>query len=297
MKYLNIGGCSIDTLIHVHSIPKITDDLTLFADKVFTSVGGTGAGKALALAYLGVQQDFITELGPDQYGDQLRCFFKDKNLTFYPTPSDVSTAHTNIMHDNGKRISIFTSHIQKCPPIHENAHDIISSSDVVFLNINEFCRQYIPLLKECEVPIVVDIHDYEPPNPYHQDFIKIADILIASSVYIKDHNSFMEQYIDQGKQIVVITKGSEGLVAMDASKQVVQLPGYNEWEYVDSNGAGDSFCSGFVVEYMETKDLLQALKVGTVCGGIACTSEELYHKDYPLERIRNIVKTIQWDLK
>lgn len=296
MKYVNIGGCSIDTLIHVHSLPEITDDVTLFAEKVFTSVGGTGAGKALALAYLGVNPDFITAIGPDKYGEELTEFFTQKNLSFYPSLSDVSTAHTNIMHDNGKRISIFTSHIQTFPPIHNKAEEIIENSDVVFLNINAFCRQYIPLVQASNTTIVVDIHDYEPPNPYHQDFIDCAHILIASGVYIKDHTMFMEEYIDKGKEIVVITKGSDGLVAMDQSKQLIELSGYNEWDYVDSNGAGDSFCSGFIVEYMETKNLLQALKVGTVCGGLACTSEELYHKDYPIERVRTIVKQINWKL-
>lgn len=295
MNYLNIGGCSVDTIIHVHSLPEITEDVTLFAERVFTSIGGTGAGKALSLAYLGVEQMFITAIGSDDNGHQLRRFFEQQNLDFYPTTSDVSTAHTNIMHGNGNRLTVFTSHIQTPPPVHEDAEEMIQKSDVVFLNINEFCRSYIPFLEHSSAKIIVDIHDYEPSNPYHQDFIDIADVIIASSVNIPQSHTFMKEQIQRGKEVVVVTKGSKGLVAMDSTQQYYELPGYNDWEYVDSNGAGDSFCSGFIVEYMETNNLLQALKVGTVCGGIACTSEELYHKDYPIERVRQLVSSIKWE--
>ena len=168
--------------------------------------------------------------------------------------------------------------------------EFLQECDVVFLNINSFCRRYIPLLQNTDKLIVVDIHDYDPPNPYHQDFIEAADVIVASELQLGDVNAFMKGQIQNGKQIVVVTKGKEGLVAIDADYNVISLPGYNNLKYVDSNGAGDSFTSGFIVKYWETRNLVESLKFGSICGRIACTSYELYNSKYDKNEVESLLQ-------
>ena len=293
MKYVNIGGCSVDTLIHIPTLSLIKDDMSLFATNTCTSIGGTGAGKALCLDALGAESTFVTTVGNDDFKPRIISFLDELNQTVYIIPVDFNTAHTNIMHDDGKRISIFTSHLKNIPSVMSNVTDVMSDADVVFLNINEFCRAYIPFIRRTKAKVVVDIHDYDPPNPYHQDFIDAADILIASGVNIPNHREFLEKHMNEGKEVVIITLGSKGLIAMDEQKHVYQLGGYNELTYVDSNGAGDSFCVGFTMKYMESKDIVNSLKYGTICGGIACTSNELFNRNYTKDQIEHIVKEVQ----
>ncbi|MGO4838938.1 carbohydrate kinase family protein, partial [Rhizobiaceae sp. 2RAB30] len=42
-------------------------------------------------------------------------------------------------------------------------------------------------------------------------------------------------------------------------------------EVVDTTGAGDAFNSGFAVALAEGRDIVEAVRFGVVCGGIACT--------------------------
>lgn len=291
MKSLVIGGCSVDTLIHVPEINSIADDMSLWATNVSTNIGGTGAGKALALDVLGSEVTFITDLGNDEYRPIIESFFSTTSIQVLPVETDKCTAHTNIMHSQGKRISIFTSVGTKRPPIPVEFHHIINDVDAVFLNINEFCRSYIPFLQNLDIPIIVDIHDYEEGNPYHQDFIDIADVLVASGVHISNYEYFLTNYTNLGKDIVVITNGSKGLIAKH-HEQRFTLNGYTDFNYVDSNGAGDSFVAGMMIKYQETKDIKQALIFGSICGAMACTSYDLYNKKYTKEEIEKIVKGV-----
>ena len=44
-----------------------------------------------------------------------------------------------------------------------------------------------------------------------------------------------------------------------------------EVEVTDTTGAGDAFNSGFAVALAEGRDIVDAVRFGVVCGGIACT--------------------------
>jgi sugar/nucleoside kinase (ribokinase family) len=292
MNALVIGGSSWDTLIHVHELNEIRDDMMLWADHVIETVGGTGAGKALCLDALDNNVTLITTVGDDSYSSKIMEYFKNTKIKVYPLKTDKSSAHTNIMHSEGKRLSIYTSSPTNKPPVVSNIENLIQNADVVFLNINDFCRDYIPYLQKADKMVVVDIHDYDPPNPYHQDFINIADIITVSGVYIQNHEKFLKDLIDNGKQIVVLTKGKEGLIAIDKHYHFYRLKGYNEMSYVDSNGAGDSFTAGFIDRYLETSELLESLQFGTICGGLACTTFELYNRDYTKEKVKEIKKRV-----
>lgn len=294
MKALVIGGSSWDTLIHVDEISSIEDDMSLWAKSVIKTVGGTGAGKALCLDSLGDEVTFITNVGRDENGLKIIDFFRETSVNLVCLEVDKSTSHTNLMHSKGKRISVFTAVPSFNPKIPINIDKLIKDSDVIFLNINEFCREYIPILIKHDKLVVVDIHDYNPPNPYHKDFIDIADVVVASGVYIPNHKEFLHQMIQEGKRLAVITKGSGGLVALDLNRNIYELPGYNDFEYVDSNGAGDSFTSGLVSHCFKTKDMGESLKYGTICGGIACTVYDLYDKKFNDIEILDIKKRIDF---
>lgn len=294
MKILVLGGCSWDTLIHVGEIHSLEDDMSLWADNVVETVGGTGAGKALCLDALGHDVTLVTKIGEDELGNKIKSYFDETGIKVINLSSKKSTAHTNLMHSKGKRITVFTSNVTMETKILPNISTLVEENDLVFLNINEFCREYIPYIVNKGKKIVVDIHDYNPPNPYHDDFIEVADIITASGVYIPNHNDFMDQMIKRGKEIVVITSGSEGLVAKDHKENTFKLQGYNDFKYVDSNGAGDSFCSGFATKYYETKNVGESLKYGTICGGVACTTYDLFNKEYDDIKIKNIKKRVDF---
>lgn len=73
----------------------------------------------------------------------------------------------------------------------------------------------------------------------------------------------------RGVRNVVVTLGRSGALILtdDLDIMVPAVP----VAVVDTTGAGDAFNSGFAVALAEGRDIVDAVRFGVVCGGIACT--------------------------
>lgn len=43
------------------------------------------------------------------------------------------------------------------------------------------------------------------------------------------------------------------------------------------NGAGDSYAAGFVLGYLKTSTVKEAMRFASICGAFACSSELIYN--------------------
>lgn len=93
--------------------------------------------------------------------------------------------------------------------------------------------------------------------------------LSASELPEWEARSLAKQCLDFGPQAVVLTRGGEGALGMDASGTVIQpaMP----TTVADTLGAGDGFISGFLVSMLSGGSLDEAMKLGAgfaaqVCG-------------------------------
>jgi ribokinase len=73
----------------------------------------------------------------------------------------------------------------------------------------------------------------------------------------------------RGVKNVVVTLGRAGALILTDDLDV--MVGAVPVEVVDTTGAGDAFNSGFAVALAEGRDIVDAVRFGVVCGGIACT--------------------------
>ena len=290
MNYLVIGVSSYDTLIYLDDFTKkISDDMSLWAKDIFKTIGGTGAGKAMALDALGENTLLVTELGQDKQRNLILDYYKKQTSIKYKVlDADKTTTHTNLMYGEGKRISIFTS-ASKHVSFDSKIEKDIKNSDVVFLNINDYCRQYIPFIHEYKPLVVVDIHDYNVGNPYHKEFIDVADILFVSGVHIENERGFLMDHI-VGKKMVIITKGKKGSICIDENRTIYQQKAYQGFSYVDANGAGDTFSVAFISRYLKTIDIQDALKFASIAGAMACSSPLLYNPKASYKQIDSFMK-------
>jgi sugar/nucleoside kinase (ribokinase family) len=289
MKALVIGVSSYDTIIQVDNLPKnILSDMSVWAKNVHHTLGGTGAGKALTLDCLGLKTKLVTDLGPDEYKDKVLDFYKQTNIDVSVLKSDQTTTHTNIMHDEDKRLSIFTNTPKSIDTSLDIDHEI-RDADLVFLNINDYAKSYIPSTKKYKKKIVVDIHDYDIGNPYHQPFIDVSDILFVSDIHIKDDLTFLNKMI-VGKELVVITKGKKGCIAIDSHHNIYRQDAIFAFDFVDSNGAGDAFSAGFMVAYYQKISVKDALKYASICGALSCSSHDLFPLDFDIDSISKYMK-------
>jgi sugar/nucleoside kinase (ribokinase family) len=275
-KVLVLGGASYDAIVHLDSFPNPTPQ-TIHHCKFHEAVGSTGVGKAANLCKLGFDVDLQILTGNDHQGNIIREYVSKLPLNLLNEIDPNGTErHVNLMNAAGQRISIFLTSTSSNPPIHYESYlSYIQKADIVVLNIVDYCRNFIPLLKENNKEIWTDLHDYDGENAYHQDFIVASDFIFMSSDNLPDYQDCMMRLIENGKKLLVCTHGSKGASLLTAQKQWIHTPVMDGFERVDTNGAGDAFFAGFLYGYTRNLSLDICMKAGHIVAGACITSPEL----------------------
>lgn len=275
-KVLVLGGVSFNTMIYLERLPP-PEPGTVFSQGFHETVGSTGAGKALNLRPLGLDVLLFDLIGADAYGRRLQAHFAEKQIPFiHQIDPEGTKRHVNLMTPDGRRLSIFLTNGAFNPDVDWTAvlpH--IAQADYVALNILNYCRDAIPLIKQADKPIWCDIHDYDGRNPYHQEFIAAADVLFMSSEQMPDYRPFMSQLVEQGKEWVVCTHGRDGATAVTAAGDWLEIPIIPDYELQDSNGAGDAFFAGCLWAHSRGLPPKTCLQMAAVVAGLCITSSEL----------------------
>jgi sugar/nucleoside kinase (ribokinase family) len=229
-------------------------------------------------------------IGADAHGQFVSGYLAREKIALHTEIDPQGTErHINLMDATGDRISIYVNYATFEPDIDLAALEpLIAKSDVVALNIINYCRTAIPLVKRAGKPLWIDIHDHDGQATYHQDFVEAADVLFLSSDQMPEYRRFMKAMLTQGKQIVVCTHGKQGATALTAQGWVT-LPALTT-EVVDTNGAGDSFFSGFLHGYLSGESILTCMRYGAVAAHMTVQSTELYSTDLSPERLEKVYR-------
>lgn len=275
---LIIGTVSWDTIIKVSEF--YSSPVTIFAESYRQTLGGTSAGKALNLAHLGFNVKLITKFADDEAGRNIESYLNSEEIDFTQIKDENSSEmHTNLMNDKGERISIYT-HIGKTEqPINLTLfEEDLRKADIIMLDICEFVKRFFPILKDYREKIWLDIHDYDGKNEWHKVFIPYAGIIFMSSDAFspsEELNVLMKELL-RNRRFVVCTHGKKGSEILTEGGEIYSEGIIEKFQPVDTNGAGDSFASGFLYAYLKEKNLADCLKYGTIVSGLTVTSTELY---------------------
>jgi sugar/nucleoside kinase (ribokinase family) len=283
-KLLVVGGASYDSVIYMGEFPGVG---THYSKDFHETAGSTGVGKAINFGKLGFDTTFHAMIGDDLYGDKIKEGFKGENVDFiYDIDPKGTERHMNIIDDNGRRISIYVAYATFEPEVnYTRLEEKAKASDYLVLNIINYARELIAVANKYNKPIWCDIHDYDGENEYHQDFIEAADYLFMSSESLPNYKEFMEKMIAEGKKLVICTHGKEGATALTADGQWIEIPIIDDYEMVDSNGAGDSFFTGFLYGFSKGYSVQKSLRIGTIVAGLCITSYELAYEKLSEELI------------
>ena len=287
-KILIAGGVSFDTVIHLPVFPE-PRQATLFARESYQAVGATSSGKALNLAALGHDVTLAAQLGPDTSGDLLRERFRLAGVSLYELPDIQTEQHTNLMNAEGERISIFAVQRTFDPPVSVTNFDRwVGQAEVVVLDIINWSRQLIPLVRASGKPIWCDLHDYNGENPYHRDYLEAADYVFLSAQALPDPERFSADLIAQGKQLVVMTRGVEGAVALSAKGEQFAVESVTAFGMRDTNGAGDAFMAGYLHGHVQGQGVGACLELASLTAALCVASRELVHQDLSSEYIQEL---------
>ena len=289
---LILGGTTFD---HIVTLEKFPDPIpkTIHVAPFHEATGSTGAGKALCLTKLSVPNSLHSILGDDIWGKKIIDYLSSQKVDFiYDFDPAGTERHFNIMNAEGERISMFIKQSSENLSINlKLIEEKIQWADIVVLNIIPYCKHIIPLLKKYNKPVWTDLHDYNEGNPYHTPFIDASQYIFLSSDNVKDHKKLMQQFIDDGKELVVCTHGKQGATALTKDGKWIEQPALTSFTLVDANGAGDNFFSGFLYAFIQNKSIEDCMKYATVCGAYCITSKELVYEKLTPELVEKEIET------
>ena len=271
-----VGGVAWNLLVEVPRLP--TDLTSLEASSCREGIGGTGAGKALDLARLGVATRLHALLGADEPGGHAKQVLQDAGveLTAWTDPSGTER-HLNLMDPRGDRLSIFLNRSSPDPNVSaEELMAFVGDADLVLVSLTPYSARLLPLLTAAGRPIWVDLHDWDgEPSDLHDPFVEHGTHLFLSDVRLDDPRETAESLVDDGKELVVVTHGKRGATAFFADGEPFFVLPHAAGPVVDTNGAGDAFVAGVAYGRLHGRDWPAALTAGSVVAGGCVTSPHL----------------------
>jgi sugar/nucleoside kinase (ribokinase family) len=115
--------------------------------------------------------------------------------------------------------------------------------------------------------------------PYLRRFLPLIDVFLPSAQEVRslfgreiDLWAAAERLAEWGTPLIIIKNGPQGVLIFESKTgRKTRLPAYHpaaDGRIVDTTGAGDAFCGGFLAGYVASKDTLKAADMGLVSASI-----------------------------
>jgi ribokinase len=265
------GLINIETTLKVEGFPIPYFPVTYPFFGVNSSVSGVGFNLAKALTTLGNQVSFLSIIGRDLAGEQVRMVLQRNGIDdrYILTRID-QTAQSVILYEGSGRREIHVdlkdlqTQVYPVAPFEEAA----AGCDLFALcNIN-FSRPLLTRAKALGKPVATDVHALSNLyDDYNRDFMAAADILFMSHEALPAApEAFARQVLDHYPvQIVVIGLGNEGaLLGVRRDGFMERFPVVYTRPVVNTIGAGDALFSAFIHTYAGTRDPYLSLRKAMV---------------------------------
>lgn len=261
--------------------------LLLPVNSITVHSGGNAMTASINLTRYGVPSSIIGKVGNDLFGEHLRNVLKDKGVSTQGLTVDkeTQTSASVLMIDSesGERSFFHCVGANAAFSIDDIDFDIIESSDIVFVTGTFLLKtfdgeQTMAFLKKCKEMGKTTVLDVcwdssgkwgEILNccmPYIDFFlpsINEAEELSGK----KDVEEMAHTFMKNGVGTVVIKCGEDGAFCKtSAEKSGVMIPAFKADRVMDTTGAGDNFCSGFLAAYARGLSAEKCAEIGNAAG-------------------------------
>ena len=254
--------------------------------------GGNSMTAAVNLKKLGVDSAIIGMVGDDMFGDFLKKCLENSgvNICGLKTNSAVQTSASVVIIDNeGERSFLHCTGTNAVFCEKDIDYSVIDDSDMVFVTgtflLDTFDgEQTMKFLKKCKEKGKITFLDVcwdakgkwgdviNMSMPYIDYFMPSIDeaVLIAGQ---NDPEKIADVFIGRGAKNVIIKLGSKGsFLRKEEQKEGKIFPPFYVENPVDTTGAGDSFCSGFLAAYSMGKTLEDCMIFANATGAQCVTA-------------------------
>lgn len=241
---------------------------------VNSSVSGVGYNLSKALTTLGHQVDFLSLIGRDLAGGQVRATLRQDEISDVNIISEIEhTPQSVIIYDeSGRRqINVDLKDIQEQVYPLERFEQAMQKSDLLALCNVKFSHPMLKMAKEAGKLIATDVHTINDLHDgYNSDFMAAANILFMSNEHLPVSpeewvNALFKIYENE---IIVIGLGGEGaLLAVRKDGFIGRFPAVKVRPIVNTIGAGDALFSSFLHGYLKSRNPYDAIQRAILFAG------------------------------
>ena len=295
---VGFGALNLDKLFKVNMIAKEEEEASVTDFK--ESGGGSAANTVVGLARLVMKTGFIGKVASDREGKFLLDEFRQESVDangIAVSESGRSGAVMGFIDLKGDRALYVDPGVNDQLDFNDIDFDYVSGAE--FLHLSSFVAekpfnaQKMLLTKLSGVKVCFD-----PGAIYARKglaamkpIIRRSYALFPNGIEVKlltgqDYREGAETFIKLGADLVAVKLGKRGCYVTDG-KESHLIEAYNA-EAVDTTGAGDAFCAGFIYGLIKQKDLYECGKLGNFVAS-RCISKMGARTGLPrLEDLKNL---------
>lgn len=291
MKKVALSGCvCADVIIRpFEKVPPLGQ--LAHVQSISLHTGGNVSNIAMNLKKLGFEAMLCTKIGRDSFGDFIKNQWEEHGIdtSYVIVDPDFETIVTAVcVAENAQRAFVCNSKEGQNIASGEISKEMIDKADLVFMAdmyayepfLGRDIAPYFRYAKEQGKTTIADVMwcdapdwmaHIEPILPYLDYFLPNNDE-VYQLTGLTDMAQAAELFADKGVKNVIIKMGAEGSLLRKQDGTLVKTPIFPV-QAVDSTGAGDAFCSGFMAGLMLELPLEECCRLGSAVG--ACCVEKI----------------------
>ncbi len=286
-KILSIGSVTTDVIVSpADSIP--TPGTLRAVDSVSTHVGGCASNAAIDLAKLGVPVTLSCKVGNDSFGSFVKETAGNAGVNIAGVVMDESVSTTVsivCVGSNGERSFMYNPGSTSAFVKEDVSDALVDAHDILFVAGAMLLTKFdgkpcAALMKEARakgkftvMDTAWDFEDVWMPKVIdvlpHLDLFMPSVEEAAKLTGESDPQRIADRLFELGVKNVIVKIGKDGALICPAGQERMILPTYRAIKPVDTTGAGDSFCAGFLAGLAQGWDFRRsgefANAVGTHC--------------------------------
>jgi ribokinase len=275
MKFdiIGIGALNVDKLFLVEHIAGGDEESSVIDFE--QACGGSAANTIVGAARLGLKAGYIGKVARDREGQMLLEDFKKEKVDtrgIITAENGRSGVVMDFVDRKGERAMYIDPGVNSTLTLEEIDFQYMNNS--TFMHLSSFVgekafqvqKQLIPSCSS-DVKVSLDPGDLYADKgfPALKPIIERCRVVFPNEHELKlltreDYEKGAEALLDRGVQIVAVKLGPKGCYVTDGSEKHL-IPCYPV-KVVDTTGAGDAFCAGFLYGLIKDKNLKQCGKIG-----------------------------------
>lgn len=271
---VGFGALNVDKLFRVNRLAEAEEES--FIEDSAESCGGSAANTAVGLARLGCKVGFIGKVGCDREGDLLLNDFCEESVN---TDGVVRAAQGK----SGSVLGFVDKKGARALYIDSGVNDTIGfdevnlgyASQAQFLHLTSFVGE---ISFQTQKKLLSAIHSsvkvsFDPGALYArkgfaglEPIIKKAYVFMPNAIELElltgkaDYCKGADFMVGKGVKIVAVKLGGDGCYVTDGRERHLIEP--LKVKVVDTTGAGDAFCAGFLYGLVNGKSLFECGRLG-----------------------------------